>query len=237
MNAAHGSVLHQPRRSRRPAVNSKVTRSRAALSSTATNMPLRTTGQKVEKLNADAWLHSPETFSNKRSEARNGMRSIATLANAGRSERTTAPRSSGSSARLRASMLSGVGDQTLSISQPLTPMWLSSLLFLKRGSDVMTFLLVAATLTIYSWTVYTQQQWSREYRNLETLQRHERQMTTANAAIKNQLAQQAESPSTGLVNPTQANAIFLPPAPQRQSHTAPTKTTDPEPVPKTPLGY
>jgi hypothetical protein len=127
--------------------------------------------------------------------------------------------------------------ERLNVAQRPTPIWLSSLLLLKRSSDVITFLLVAATLTVYSWTVYTQQQWSREYRKLDNLQRNERQLTTANAVFKDQLAQQAESPSTGLVTPTPANTIFLPPAPQRQSHSAPTKTADPEPVAKTPLGY
>lgn len=126
---------------------------------------------------------------------------------------------------------------SLPLPQRLTPIWLSSLIFLKRSSDVVTFLLVAATLTVYSWTVYTQQQWAQEYRKLETLQRNERHLTMANEGIKDQLAQQAEKPATGLVTPSQANTIFLPPAPQRQSSTTSTNTTDPEPPAKTPLGY
>lgn len=126
---------------------------------------------------------------------------------------------------------------SLKLPQRLTPIWLSSLIFLKRSSDVVTFLLVAATLTVYSWTVYTQQQWAQEYRKLETLQRNERHLTMANEGIKDQLAQQAEKPATGLVTPSQANTIFLPPAPQRQSSTTSTNTTDPEPAAKTPLGY
>jgi Fe-S cluster biosynthesis and repair protein YggX len=126
---------------------------------------------------------------------------------------------------------------SLKLPQRLTPIWLSSLIFLQRSSDVITFLLVAATLTVYSWTVYTQQQWAQEYRKLETLQRNERHLTMANEGIKDQLAQQAEKPATGLVTPSQANTIFLPPAPQRQSFTTSTNTTDPEPAAKTPLGY
>jgi hypothetical protein len=119
----------------------------------------------------------------------------------------------------------------------VTPSWLSSLLFLRRSSDIVTFLLVAATLTIYSWTVYTQQQWSQEYRKLEILQRHERNITMANEVMKDQLAQQAEKPATGLVNPTGANAIVLPPAPHRPSSPPPTQTANPEPAAKSPLGY
>jgi len=127
--------------------------------------------------------------------------------------------------------------EKLNTSRQKTPIWLSSLLFLQRSSDVVTFILVATTLTIYSWTVYTQQQWTKEYRKLETLQRHERQLTTTNAVIKDQLAQQAENPATGLVTPTAGNTIFLPPAPQRQAQTIPTSTAEPESKATTPLGY
>jgi hypothetical protein len=102
---------------------------------------------------------------------------------------------------------------------------------------LVAFLLVAATLTIYSWTVYTQQQWSQSYRELEKLRRQERNLTTANEVMKNQLAQQAEKPATGLVNPTRANAIFLAPAPQRQSSPTPAQTANSDPAAKSPLGY
>ncbi|HEY9829349.1 MAG TPA: hypothetical protein V6D26_02135, partial [Stenomitos sp.] len=91
--------------------------------------------------------------------------------------------------------------EQLNVSQQPKPIWLSSLLVLQRGSDLVAFFLVATTLTIYSWTVYTQQQWAQEYRKLENLQRQERQLTTANAVMKDQLAQQAERPATGLVTP------------------------------------
>ncbi len=199
MNAAHRSDLPQRHRSRNPAASSRETRSRAALSSTVTNMPSRRAGQKVERLNADTRLRTPRSLD-------------ATVV---RSERAA----------------------TLTLSQQPKPSWISSLTFIQRCSDLVAFLLVAATLSIYSWTVYTQQQWAQEYRKLETLQRHERQLTTANEVMKDQLAQQAESPATGLVTPTQANTIFLPPAPQRQVSVTPAPTTDQEAGATSPLGY
>lgn len=166
MNLARRSVLPQRRRSKRPTANSRMTQSRAAVSSRAR--------QKVEKLN----------------------------------------------------------------TAPLTnPVWLSPLLFIQRSSDIVTFILVASTLSLYSWTVYTQQQWSQDYRKLENLQRDERHLTTTNAVIKDQLAKQAEKPATGLVSPRPANTIFLTPAPQRQVRTNPTKTANSEQVAKNPLGY
>ena len=97
------------------------------------------------------------------------------------------------------------------------PLWLMRLCALQRHSSIVTFLLVASMLVVYGWTVYSQQLWSKEYRKLETLQRHERQLTTTNEVLKNQMALQAERPNTGLVAPSPASAIFLPPAPQNPS--------------------
>ncbi|MEQ8756264.1 MAG: hypothetical protein RID09_22510 [Coleofasciculus sp. G1-WW12-02] len=127
--------------------------------------------------------------------------------------------------------------ERLNTSRERTPGWLRSLMILQRGSDVITVLLGIATLTIYSWTVYTQQQWTQEYRKLGTLQRNERDLTTTNEIIKDQLAQQAERPATGLVTPTTANTILLPPAPQRQFRESPNQKPEPETLAKTPLGY
>lgn len=117
------------------------------------------------------------------------------------------------------------------------PNWLRSLIILQRCSDLITFLLFAGIITVYSWTVYTQQQWTQEYRKLETLQRNERNLTTANESLKNELAQQAESPATGLVTPNTANTILLPPAPQRQFVAPPSHTYKSDSPVKTPLGY
>ena len=218
MNAVpRSAVPAQQHRFRRPTTSSRVTRTRAPLSSTVTRMPSRTAGQKVETLNKN--IHR-----------------LPTTASSERPFEHYAPRLRTTTSLENASPY-GAAPQTLTLSQQLTPRWLTSLLFLKRSSDLVTFLLVTTTLTIYAWTVYTQQQWMRDYRKLETLQRQERQLTTANAVMKNQLAQQAEKPATGLVSPTQTNAIFLPPVPQRKSSTAPTQTAAPEPAAKSPLGY
>lgn len=120
---------------------------------------------------------------------------------------------------------------------PAAPVWLSPLLLIQRSSDIVTFILVASTLSLYAWTVYTQQQWSQDYRKLENLQRDERHLTTTNAVIKDQLAQQAEKPAAGLVSPSPSNTIFLTPAPQRQARTNPNQTANLEPATKNPLGY
>ncbi|HBB32941.1 MAG TPA: hypothetical protein DDZ80_16335 [Cyanobacteria bacterium UBA8803] len=135
------------------------------------------------------------------------------------------------------SRTSGQKVEKLNPASQSIPGWLRSLIFLQRGSDFLALLLCATTLALYSWTVYTQQQWTQAYRELEALRRNERQLTTTNAIIKDQLAQQAERPATGLVNPSRDNTILLPPAPQRQFLTAGSQTPAKESVAKTPLGY
>ncbi len=117
------------------------------------------------------------------------------------------------------------------------PPWLRTLVRAQRSSSVITFLLFALTLTVYAWTVYNQQRWAQDYHKLENLQRQERQMTAANEVLKNQLAQQAENPSTGLVAPSPENTIFMSPAPQRPLTTASPQHAVPQPSPKAPLGY
>ncbi|MBD2364568.1 hypothetical protein H6G36_25900 [Anabaena minutissima FACHB-250] len=92
------------------------------------------------------------------------------------------------------------------------PLWLLRLHTLNRHSSVVAFLLVAATLVVYGCTVYAQDLWDQNYRRLQNLQRHERQMTTTNATLTNKIAEEAENSKTGLVSPTPANTIFLPPA-------------------------
>jgi hypothetical protein len=112
--------------------------------------------------------------------------------------------------------------------------WLRYLLVIQRGTSVLCFLLVVALLSVYTWTVYTQQLWTREYRKLESLQRQERQMTAANEVLKNSLADSAERPESGLLPTSVGNSIFVNPAPQRRL--IPAKTVE-VPEPKKPLGY
>ncbi|OLP17317.1 hypothetical protein BST81_16040 [Leptolyngbya sp. 'hensonii'] len=120
--------------------------------------------------------------------------------------------------------------------QPL-PLWLKFLVGAQKGITVLTLPVAAIALALYAQTVYTQQLWNRDYHKLETLKRHERQLIAANEALKNQLAQQAERPMTGLVSVTPANTIFLKSAPKTQPSPAnhPPEETEPEAI--RPMGY
>lgn len=120
-------------------------------------------------------------------------------------------------------------------AKPL-PGWLKLLIAAQRSSSVLTLCLVGSVLAVYGWTVYSQQLWSTNYQRLETLQRNERQLTAANEVLKNQIAQQAESPNSGLVIPRPDQTIFLQPAPLRDPVAAPASPA-PDLQPVRPLGY
>jgi hypothetical protein len=93
------------------------------------------------------------------------------------------------------------------------PLWLLRLYTFHRYSTVLAFLVVASTLAVYGWTVYSQELWSKSYRRLQNLQRHERLLTTTNATLTNKMAKEAEQPTAGLGSPTPQGMIFLSPAP------------------------
>ncbi len=118
------------------------------------------------------------------------------------------------------------------------PVWLLRLYKVNRYSSVLAFVLVVATLIVYGWTVYSQELWSQSYRKFKNLQRHERQLNTANATLTSKMAQEAEKPDTKLVSPTSETIIFLPPKlsnyPQSSSSTSQPET---QPEPPSPLGY
>lgn len=126
-------------------------------------------------------------------------------------------------------------------SSRTAPSWLLHLCNLQRRSYLVTFLLMAGMLAVYSWTVYSQQMWVQGYRKLGTLQRDERQLTTTNEVLKNQMSLEAEKLHTDLLPSNPADAVFLQSAPQRPSPVttsvsaaAPTQTEQLTPLP---LGY
>ena len=119
-----------------------------------------------------------------------------------------------------------------------TPMWLLRLYTVNRYSSVLAFLLVISTLIVYGWTVYSQELWSQSYRKLQSLQRHERQLNTANATLTSNMAQEAEKPGTELVSPTSERTIFLPPTSNNYPKSSfSTSQPEPQPEPPSPLGY
>ncbi|MCC5645758.1 hypothetical protein LC607_23025 [Nostoc sp. CHAB 5824] len=137
--------------------------------------------------------------------------------------------------------ISGVGFLHLPImpNSGAAPLWLLRLYTFHRYSTVLAFLLVASTLAVYGWTVYSQELWSKSYRRLQNLQRHERLLTTTNATLINKMAKDAEESTANLVSPTPQGMIFLPPASHSpkpaSSNTTPNSETQQQTL--SPLGY
>lgn len=136
------------------------------------------------------------------------------------------------------------GSQTVPIlpSAKPVPLWLLRLCSLQRRSFVVTFLLMVGMLSVYSWTVYSQQKWTQAHRQLENLQRNERQLTTTTEVLKNQMAQEAEQPATGLIPSESSTTIFMPPASPRSTPANQSMIAANSPAIKTnltpmPLGY
>jgi hypothetical protein len=105
------------------------------------------------------------------------------------------------------------------------PIWLRGLFLLKTSSSIFCLLMITTMFVFYGVTVYAPQGWTREYQKLKALQKNERQITSTNEIIKDQLAEQAVKQETGLVNPDPTKpAIFL--------GATPTQTLDLEPITK-----
>ncbi|MGD1911700.1 MAG: hypothetical protein ACFB2X_12800 [Rivularia sp. (in: cyanobacteria)] len=117
------------------------------------------------------------------------------------------------------------------------PMWLMRWNSFHRKTSVITFLLVGATLIVYGWTVYSQHLWSRSYKQLQELQRNERQLTKHDETLKNKMAQEAEKPRHGLVSPTPANTIFLQETTPLNSRNIEKESNKIEVPPSNALGY
>ncbi len=123
-------------------------------------------------------------------------------------------------------------------SPQIMPWWLRSLQKIEQPTSGITFLVIVVTLTMYSWTVYSQRLWSQEYQKLESLQRQERQLSTASELLKKQMAQEAENPHSGLVPQKPDHLVFLAPAPPRPVPPNPDRQTNHRAInPATPLGY
>ena len=85
----------------------------------------------------------------------------------------------------------------------------------------------------YGYTVYTQDVWKQQHRQLKLLQVQERQQGVMTEHLNHQLAIAAERPKNGLQPPDPKQIVFVPSAPLRQtkSLTAPPSATN---IPKSP---
>lgn len=119
--------------------------------------------------------------------------------------------------------------------QPKLPLRLRLLNYLQQGSAVVTSLLVTGALVVYGSTVYVDKSTHRALIQLDTLQGESQQLTSANEAIKESLAEQATQPDSGLKPYDTGDMLFLTPEPPRKG-AAPAAPAAPAALPG-PLGY
>jgi hypothetical protein len=126
----------------------------------------------------------------------------------------------------------------------MTPLWLTWLRKLRLPATIFSTLLVGSTLPVYGWSVFNQHQWGMSYRELEELQRQERQLASDRAVRRFQVTEASEQQPTGLVPQGPNNTIFLPPAALRapaksaqKPGTPTTKTPTPRPTQINPVSY
>lgn len=151
-------------------------------------------------------------------------------------------RAARSSARRAAYRSRQSASKTVAPVKPLAtkqqlPGVLRNLVLLQRSSSVVLLVLGALTLGVYSRTVHAQRSWSSAYSELALLRRQEPQLTLANEALKQHLADTAEQQDSGLVNPDPFNALFLEPAAPRSMLNAPEAVEAQNPQLEQPLSY
>ena len=116
------------------------------------------------------------------------------------------------------------------------PFWLKLLLAIQKSSGAISFGIITTSFIVYGAIVCTQQLWGKEYRKLKTLQRQERNLTEINETLKNDLANLAEKPETGLVPLDSKKSIFLNPTPVKLNSEIKEKI-DNRPLQNKPRGY
>ena len=117
--------------------------------------------------------------------------------------------------------------------KPNLPFGLTLLNRLQQGSAVVTTLLIGSALVLYGSTVYVDKSTSRALVQLDALQSESQQLTTANEAIKQSLAEQATREDSGLELYESGDVLFLAPEPRRASQPVPEEKAER----LQPLGY
>ena len=95
--------------------------------------------------------------------------------------------------------------------QDRLPQNLQLLSLLQKASFGMALVSLAASMGLYISTVKIPELWSQEYRNLEDLQRQERELTAINEKIKYQIAHEASKDNRLSISKPES-AIFISPA-------------------------
>ncbi|MGD1898095.1 MAG: hypothetical protein ACFB16_14215 [Phormidesmis sp.] len=117
--------------------------------------------------------------------------------------------------------------------KPTLPLGLRILNRVQHGSTILTTMLITGALVLYGSSVYVDKSANRAMAELNHLQNESQQLTTANEAIKQSLAEQAAQENSGLEPYDSDDVLFVAPEPPRPS--VDVEETTPERL--KPLGY
>jgi hypothetical protein len=128
---------------------------------------------------------------------------------------TLAP-SSHSKTALSPAACKGSSPQPLKSAHPprWDPTWREHLIWWHQVSTGIAIVSGLAVLSVYSWTVRTQSQWSQHYQVWQRLQRHEQQFLLTQESIINSLREIAER--SDMVSLAPERVIEVPIAPTRR---------------------
>ena len=118
--------------------------------------------------------------------------------------------------------------------KPRLPIGLQVLNQVQQGSTIVAGFLMTGALVIYGSTVYIDRANQHTLAQIDALQSESQQLTSANEAIKQSLAEQAAQPDSGLTLHESDDMLFLSPAPLRE---APAAAEQPAAKRTRPLGY
>lgn len=117
------------------------------------------------------------------------------------------------------------------------PGWLNLLKKTEKISLMLTFALVGGAVVTYGWAVYSQQEWGKNFHQLNLLRRDERQLLKSSELMKNDIARHNDPKQYGLVPRNSDHIVVIPPSPLRSA--LPTRSPGPDlkAKPITPIGY
>ena len=127
--------------------------------------------------------------------------------------------------------------QIRQLPQNSAPAWLTSLLAVQKGAAIVFCSVLGLSIVVYGYTARTQDTWKAQHKQLKRFQTQEHQKAVMAENIKQNLAQQAQKPESGLVDPSPKRMVFIPSAPQRPIKVASPAPPASAPKSKLPLGY
>ena len=127
--------------------------------------------------------------------------------------------------------------QVRQLPQKAVPAWLKSLLAVQQGAAIAFCSVLGLSVVVYGYTARTQDKWKAQHQQLRRFQAQEQQQAVMAENLKQELAKQAESKTSILVDPNPNRLVFIPSAPPRPHKVLANPAPPVSAKSKLPLGY